>query len=142
MSKDWRKPWYSATVSTEKNNGCFCVHTHPHVVHTQNMAYANTISACHAHVCSLQGIWDRYITNCCKICMWFSNLQWKLTLDIRRTVKKFPEFPCRQRMSNKIAHALLWWGGQHVCSQVQKVWTDFSVVTVPSELYVSAGHSA
>jgi hypothetical protein len=44
-----------------------------------------------------------------------------------RAVKKFPEFPCRRRTSEKIAHTLLWWGAQHVCSQAQQVWTGFSV---------------
>jgi hypothetical protein len=28
---------------------------------------------------------------------------------IRRAVKKFLEFPCRRRMRDKIAHAVMWW---------------------------------
>jgi hypothetical protein len=47
--------------------------------------------------------------------------------DIRRAVKKFLEFPCRRRMSDKIVHTLLWWGARHVCSQAQQVWTGYSV---------------
>jgi hypothetical protein len=30
-------------------------------------------------------------------------------------------------MRDKTEHALLWWGAQHVCSQVQQVWTGFGV---------------
>jgi hypothetical protein len=47
-------------------------------------------------------------------------------------------------MRDKIAHAMLWWGAQHVCSQVQQVWrvSACSVVIVPFELDVSVGHSA
>jgi hypothetical protein len=53
---------------------------------------------------------------------------WKeVDKEIRRAVRKFPEFPCRWRTSYKIVHTLLWWVGQHVCSQAQQVWTGFNV---------------
>jgi hypothetical protein len=47
--------------------------------------------------------------------------------DIRWAVKKFPQFPCRRRIRDKIGHALLLWGAQHVCLQVQQVWTGFGM---------------